>query len=711
MGKPEKVPKGKSTSEKGHQAEKAETDSKSKYSKKKFNFTGGKNGKGGETSLRKSRRKIDKVPEVAEGLEKTPSEVAHSISEEKESASKTSVNESEREVAANSQTGKKDEVSENEEVLDYDEEPVEMSNESNSAQKDSGEENEERDYSSGSTVREKEGTSFNSSESDSSKIVSLKNTPKKRRKRGEKRRRRELSPNDSDSSSSRSTESSSNEEHKPKKRIRKSLKRQEKRKRKRKAISKPKKHKKRKRRRRAESTSSDSSESSENIEEEKEIRGLTEKTLKKLFAEYYNDRKAKEKEDLMKAIPDTAGQLQLNKNFRSLSINLKNSETTIYSKSIPSKDSSPREEMSQEIGTLLANNSRKNSSEAELITQVFNDTKNRSSSDDAFDISPVGQRTLPKPPTVISDDLALAEAMNRPEWSQAIERAREEADRILREAEANKVRMVKPSGERIQSIPLQTNRTTKKGVVDVIDSIERHKDTDKCDEIERLMSSHVDESVKLKIQKGEFIELHKLIFKDKTSENEGNKVKVTNPDGDTYFIPSAGEDNSCVIGSFRKWQKCFRVYAEIYATANPSRAGDIIQYMDDIENAASLYIWENVAKYDLRFRRLMAKYPHRKWSDRYKKAYEDSMTDPLAVRTLMNLLKKQSTFSGSKKPTNACWRFNKHGKCDLGASCSMDHKCSFCGKFGHYRQICHKLKNTSNEQGNNKSNSKHKDRN
>lgn len=135
--------------------------------------------------------------------------------------------------------------------------------------------------------------------------------------------------------------------------------------------------------------------------------------------------------------------------------------------------------------------------------------------------------------------------------------------------------------------------------------------------------------------------------------------------------------------------------------------------MDAIENAASLYIWDNVSKYDIRFRRHMEKYRHRNWADRYTKAYEESMTDPIAVKVLLNSVKKQSNYSGSRKPANACWRFNKHGKCDLGLSCTMEHKCSFCGKFGHFKKNCHKFKQQQNlgDQSFKRSEQKPKDRN
>lgn len=596
-------------------------------------------------------------------------------------------------------------TSANEELLDYEDEAP-LSNDSNSAQRI-----EEGELSSGgSTVYEKSPKNSEQEapeSSSSSKVISIKKGKRQRQrssKHTKRKRRHESSSGSSTSSCSEDdSEAESSSESIERKRSRKKVNKRKKMCERRKI--KGKRHGTKRRRQSTPESSSremaSSSSDEENGTKEKEIRGLTKEKLQKMFSEYYDNRKAEEKKELMKAVPDTAGQLQISQNLRDLSINPGRSETTIYTRAVKSRTKPESNSQGKNPNVNPSQGIRKDSSDSDNLMGgslgMFN------SSDDS--ISPPGQRMLPKPPMLISDDIALAEAMNRPEWTKAIDKAREEADRVIRKAEANKVRMVKPTGE--------NNFTSKGGRLntgDLVDTLERHRDTDRCDEVERLLSSHLDESTKLRIQKGEFLELHKLVFKDKAGEVEQGKVKVTNVDGDTYYIPPSSESNSCIISNFRQWKRCFRIYAEVYATANPSRAGDISQYMDSIETASGLYTWENVAKYDIKFRRHMAKYKHRKWSDCYTKAYEESMMDPLSVRTLLSSVKKQTNFSGGRKHSNACWRFNKHDKCNLGAACATEHKCSFCGKFGHSKKICHRFKQQQSDgQGNRKPDSRSKE--
>ena len=45
---------------------------------------------------------------------------------------------------------------------------------------------------------------------------------------------------------------------------------------------------------------------------------------------------------------------------------------------------------------------------------------------------------------------------------------------------------------------------------------------------------------------------------------------------------------------------------------------------------------------------------------------------------------------GKVKSNEACKQFNK-GHCNYGTSCIFEHKCSFCGKFGHTVLNCRKL--------------------
>ena len=43
-----------------------------------------------------------------------------------------------------------------------------------------------------------------------------------------------------------------------------------------------------------------------------------------------------------------------------------------------------------------------------------------------------------------------------------------------------------------------------------------------------------------------------------------------------------------------------------------------------------------------------------------------------------------------QKVHDACKRFNR-GKCNFGVNCRYEHKCSYCGKFGHTVLTCRKL--------------------
>ena len=117
----------------------------------------------------------------------------------------------------------------------------------------------------------------------------------------------------------------------------------------------------------------------------------------------------------------------------------------------------------------------------------------------------------------------------------------------------------------------------------------------------------IDPSLRSKIEKGEFIELDKLLPKDKyATKSEDQRVELVNRDGSTFFV-AAGKYNK--INSIHKWEHAFRIYAAIYSKANPHRAAEIWQYVDVIHLAAAAYSWENVSMYDNTFCRLMSQYP------------------------------------------------------------------------------------------------------
>lgn len=307
-----------------------------------------------------------------------------------------------------------------------------------------------------------------------------------------------------------------------------------------------------------------------------------------------------------------------------------------------------------------------------------------SSSDDNHDqlFADAGRGTTKGNP---SGEDRLKQMTKQADWEEKIEAAKKRADKMVREAEINKAEVIKPPG--------------RSKLINVIDQIERHVDTDRCDELASTTSAHIPKSLRQQIERGQFVELHKLRPIARYEADQERDLKLTNASGDTYYIPSTSsgaerESSPSSIYNFKTWQQCFIVYLEIYATANPTKAGEIIDYVHAIEEASNIYVWENVDKYDRLYRLHMGKFPHREWNKRYQKAYESSMKEHIAVRNLITQAKRVHP-GGNKSNKKPCWRFNKHGKCFLGDKCDQEHKCNRCGLYNHGGVNCIKGKKGS----------------
>ena len=50
-----------------------------------------------------------------------------------------------------------------------------------------------------------------------------------------------------------------------------------------------------------------------------------------------------------------------------------------------------------------------------------------------------------------------------------------------------------------------------------------------------------------------------------------------------------------------KWHEAFRIYAGIFSKANPKRAIEIWQHVENIKAAADSFSWESVHEYDQMF--------------------------------------------------------------------------------------------------------------
>ena len=68
---------------------------------------------------------------------------------------------------------------------------------------------------------------------------------------------------------------------------------------------------------------------------------------------------------------------------------------------------------------------------------------------------------------------------------------------------------------------------------------------------------------------------------------EDNRLEWVSKDGMTFL--ALVQDRDTKITNVRKWDQSFRVYAAVYCNANPSRAGEIWQYIYTINSAASSF--------------------------------------------------------------------------------------------------------------------------
>ena len=221
------------------------------------------------------------------------------------------------------------------------------------------------------------------------------------------------------------------------------------------------------------------------------------------------------------------------------------------------------------------------------------------------------------------------------------------------------------------------------------------------------VTSHKDDTLKAKIEKGEFVELERFLPKSRTqimSGGEQHLQQFVKRDGSTYWAPPERESK---INNVCRWEQAFRVYASIYCVANPSRSGEIWQYVYVINMAASSYVWENVAYYDFTFRQLMAEKPSRSWAKTYNQLWNLAMCEPLTKSgNKQNFVNTGASSSNSATPAGqhgdwrdrCCWRFSK-GNCKSW-NCKWDHRCKFCGGWSHSAANCLKKKGNSGGNGN-----------
>ena len=256
-------------------------------------------------------------------------------------------------------------------------------------------------------------------------------------------------------------------------------------------------------------------------------------------------------------------------------------------------------------------------------------------------------------------------------------RSVDQAQQLVREAEANKVHM---------------NATP--GKVDANSPNRFRIDAKSVDDNYMVVGTHIDSNLKQKIVCHEYVDFARLIPKDRIAMAEDHRMELISKDGNTYFVPVSDRECSGVITNFYRWEQAFRVFSNIYTGFFPDRATELIQYNQVICTASQSYIWENVYQYDKEFRIHMSNYPERSWAVILQQARSLCLKDRL----------KRVEFEGDNNKSKGirkgetCKRFNK-GKCTAGMSCCYEHRCDGCGKWGHGIHIFRHRNNNNNVWG------------
>ena len=207
------------------------------------------------------------------------------------------------------------------------------------------------------------------------------------------------------------------------------------------------------------------------------------------------------------------------------------------------------------------------------------------------------------------------------------------------------------------------------------------------------VTCHLDEALKQKIRKGEYVELEKLLPRQNMCGygEELNRMSLFHKEGETYFAPS--QDKKLKIWNVGMWDKAFRVYLAIYSAEYPHRTTELMQYIQNIHHAAGKYKWDNVAYYDYVFRHLMEQYPHRSWAKTYTQGWTYAMCDPLTHASHRG--SGESSGNRKERKLNACWKFNRGVVCDYGQKCKYPHRCTYCGSTTHGAHACFKKQRKS----------------
>ena len=218
---------------------------------------------------------------------------------------------------------------------------------------------------------------------------------------------------------------------------------------------------------------------------------------------------------------------------------------------------------------------------------------------------------------------------------------------------------------------------------------------------------HLNQAVKVRIQKGEFIELGSLLTPPGSAPPSMSFALVK--EGQKLVLGQQ-VDKSPSIGSIEEWTSAFLIYMSVYLEVHSDRAIQMLKYVDTIRSAAHQFGGMGWKTYDIQFRLKQAMNPTQSWATIDSELWLRVLLSPKpfaqvgGFRNTQNFRAsagssnqfRQSTFQsnpgkGSQgyqgSQIGICWAYNGSGQCKK-PNCSFQHRCATCRKFGHAAINC-----------------------
>ena len=157
-------------------------------------------------------------------------------------------------------------------------------------------------------------------------------------------------------------------------------------------------------------------------------------------------------------------------------------------------------------------------------------------------------------------------------------------------AEASKSQILDPKGNiysnHVRNNNLQDNRNVRRDQFANLDNrrVVQHDngyESDKSDDREEqgrqlfrptltevdqdyvVVGNFVEDSVRQRIENGEYINFVHLLPRDRLALEEDNRMEKINKNGKTYFVPTVDLETGG-ISKFSRWEQAFRVFSNIY---------------------------------------------------------------------------------------------------------------------------------------------------